>query len=478
MTFKTAKFTCAYCGKEYTTNNYNKNAKNHFCCREHAIKYRKEVQPSRGKSWKINNCTCDYCGKGFHKVPSAVKSLNFCGRKCQNTYLAHKVRDEAQKDLNCTCAFCGKKFHRKHSATGEIQFCDSACRDKYREEQRKLKEHEEVCPTCGKKFIAGIEREKFCSVPCQIAWQRRYYKKVKCAYCGKEMCIDKTRQETNKSGLYFCSNNCVGKYYRGSKSPVFKGTRSVLGILRSYYSRYQRVNGFIQHKNRCQVCGSYADHVHHIYPLYKIVEDYINEHNLNTLNIHEKYLLAYNIIQESKIFSDEKNLIALCETCHREHHRKGAKIMNITNIDYGMSDNSYSIFVSGCSGEPKCEGCFNPENWDFNVGKNWITYTDKIKKDLTDFKTLIKRIIIVGGEPLDQDIMMLKQMLIFLKQFEIPIFLFTRYSLSEVPSTIKEYCDFIKCGAYIPSLTCDNNIQQGIKLATSNQKIYEKGIDY
>lgn len=152
--------------------------------------------------------------------------------------------------------------------------------------------------------------------------------------------------------------------------------------------------------------------------------------------------------------------------------------MNITDIDYGMSDNSYSIFLSGCSGNPKCEGCFNPENWDFNVGRNWLTYTDRIRKDLTDFKILIKKIIIVGGEPLDQDIFVLNQMLKFLQQFEIPIFLFTRYSLYEVPESVKEYCDFIKCGPYIPSFTCDDNIQYGIKLATLNQKIYKKGKDY
>ena len=152
--------------------------------------------------------------------------------------------------------------------------------------------------------------------------------------------------------------------------------------------------------------------------------------------------------------------------------------MNITNIDYGMSDNSYSIFVSGCKANPKCQGCFNPENWDFNVGENWLTYINRIKKDLTDFEALIKKIIIVGGEPLDQDIFVLKQMLQFLKQFKIPVFLFTRYPLTKVPSIIKEYCDYIKCGAYIPELTCDDNIQFGIKLATSNQKIYVKGVDY
>ena len=152
--------------------------------------------------------------------------------------------------------------------------------------------------------------------------------------------------------------------------------------------------------------------------------------------------------------------------------------MNITNIDYGMSDNSYNIFVSGCKAFPKCEGCFNPENWDFNQGKDWLKYTDRIKKDLQDFKNLINKIIIVGGEPLDQDLSILMRMIVFLKQFSIPIYLFTRFELDEIPTEIKELCDFIKCGAYIPSLKTDNNFQYGIKLATSNQIIYKKGLDY
>ena len=36
----------------------------------------------------------------------------------------------------------------------------------------------------------------------------------------------------------------------------------------------------------------------------------------------------------------------------------------------------------------------------------------------------------------------------------------------------KKMVDYIKIGAYIPELTTDDNIQFGIKLATSNQKIY------
>lgn len=143
-----------------------------------------------------------------------------------------------------------------------------------------------------------------------------------------------------------------------------------------------------------------------------------------------------------------------------------------------MSDNSYSIFVSGCKAEPKCDGCFNPENWEFSIGKDWLNYVNKIKQDLSDFKTLINKIIIVGGEPLDQDLVILKQMITFLKQFSTPIYLFTRHELNEVPKFVLEMCDYIKCGAYIPSLTCKDNKQYGVVLSTSNQKIYKKGKDY
>ena len=38
--------------------------------------------------------------------------------------------------------------------------------------------------------------------------------------------------------------------------------------------------------------------------------------------------------------------------------------------------------------------------------------------------------------------------------------------------------DYIKCGKYIPELTTDDNIQYGVHLATSNQRIYKCGVDY
>lgn len=55
-----------------------------------------------------------------------------------------------------------------------------------------------------------------------------------------------------------------------------------------------------------------------------------------------------------------------------------------------------SIFFSGC--DKHCKGCFNPETWDFNAGKEftWGVYKDLIKPTINEH---ISGISILGGEP-------------------------------------------------------------------------------
>lgn len=149
--------------------------------------------------------------------------------------------------------------------------------------------------------------------------------------------------------------------------------------------------------------------------------------------------------------------------------------MRIHSIDYSFSNRSLDIFISGCKATPKCRNCHNPELWDFNAGEEYCkNQLDSISKYIADYGSMIDNIFIVGGEPLDQPIEALRHLL---RQLSImhdkPIWLFTRYSLSEVPSNIKHYCTYVKTGKYIPELTSKNNIQYGVKLATSNQQIHK-----
>lgn len=156
--------------------------------------------------------------------------------------------------------------------------------------------------------------------------------------------------------------------------------------------------------------------------------------------------------------------------------------MNILATQYTLANKSFEIYVAGCKALPHCKGCHNELSWDFELGYEYESYlSGKIIPKIREFNNLIDNIMIFGGEPLDQPIDKLIDMVKKIKEFNKTLWLFTRYSLEEVKDKLKSNIalfDYIKCGRYEQDLITDSNIQYGIKLATSNQKIYKKGLDY
>ena len=153
--------------------------------------------------------------------------------------------------------------------------------------------------------------------------------------------------------------------------------------------------------------------------------------------------------------------------------------MNILATQYTLATKSFEIYVAGCKGQPHCKGCHNPESWDFNQGEKWCNeYYSKLYSKIAMFDAMINKIMIFGGEPLDQPIKELENFLLSITIFGKEVWIFTRYDLNEIPESIKKLCDFIKCGRYIEEFKTEDNIKYGIKLATSNQNVYKKGIDY
>ena len=74
------------------------------------------------------------------------------------------------------------------------------------------------------------------------------------------------------------------------------------------------------------------------------------------------------------------------------------KYAKIREMDVANGDGiRVSLFVQGC--EFKCKGCFNPETWDFNGGKEW---TKEVEKNFISLiqKPHIKGVTILGGEPM------------------------------------------------------------------------------
>lgn len=148
--------------------------------------------------------------------------------------------------------------------------------------------------------------------------------------------------------------------------------------------------------------------------------------------------------------------------------------MRILYVDYTLKHKSLDIYTSGCKCNPHCKGCQNPETWDFHQGELYDeNYFKYLSEYVENFNSLIDNIMIFGGEPLDNDINDVIKMISDLNKFDKKIWLFTRYELNEIPKELQMLCNFIKTGEYIPELTVDNNEYYGIKLSTSNQKIYK-----
>ena len=98
-----------------------------------------------------------------------------------------------------------------------------------------------------------------------------------------------------------------------------------------------------------------------------------------------------------------------------------------------------ALFVQGCHFH--CENCFNPETWDFDGGKEW---TEEVKNKFLELanKSYIKRISILGGEPLAKE--NLDDVLDLVNEFRLSIphksiWLYTGYTIS----TCKYFDDII-----------------------------------
>ena len=155
-------------------------------------------------------------------------------------------------------------------------------------------------------------------------------------------------------------------------------------------------------------------------------------------------------------------------------------MLNINYIDYSIATKSLDIFFAGCNN--RCEDCCNPELMSFDNGKDYVEWLPRIEHYLEKYGTLIENIFLVGGSPNHQNSEDMENFLIGLtKRYNdrVKIFMFSgEDSIDEIQPVFMKYCDFIKIGSYRPNLKCEENIQYGIKLATINQKILKKGLDY
>lgn len=149
--------------------------------------------------------------------------------------------------------------------------------------------------------------------------------------------------------------------------------------------------------------------------------------------------------------------------------------MRVAKLDrYDLRNNpmdssaSFTVWFSGC--DFRCKGCQNEVLWDKNFGDEMTpNYIAEVIVRASN-ATGVQSVVLLGGEPLQQDREELLSLCRLLKWYGLKIWIYTGYRMTDVImvwSDLLKFVDIIKCGKYEESLQCD-----GFP-ASSNQKIYK-----
>ena len=142
---------------------------------------------------------------------------------------------------------------------------------------------------------------------------------------------------------------------------------------------------------------------------------------------------------------------------------------------------SVTFFTQGCP--HRCEGCHNPETWDFEGGEEVTHDTILEVIEAITANGLHRNLCIMGGEPLCPENQFLTNLIINSVKEKLPdtkIYLWTGYCLEDLDMSnnrIKSILEQIDClidGPYDKTKRDVSLFMRG----SSNQRILYKGTDY
>lgn len=142
---------------------------------------------------------------------------------------------------------------------------------------------------------------------------------------------------------------------------------------------------------------------------------------------------------------------------------------------------SVTFFTQGCP--HRCEGCHNPETWDFEGGEEVTHDTILEIIEAITANGLHRNLCIMGGEPLCPENQFLTNLIINSVKEKLPdtkIYLWTGYCLEDLDmsnnriKSILEQVDCIIDGPYDKTKRDVSLFMRG----SSNQRILYKGTDY
>lgn len=234
------------------------------------------------------------------------------------------------------CRICGDSFEFKtNTAHGPKKYCSNKCKyigqtgDKsYRWTRVEVK-----CIVCGNSYyvpknVAKKGTTKFCSYSCSGKWKSSHSKGInsalwnhveaKCTLCGK-VYIRKESQITRAANT-FCSRNCSDAYFvrentnnwRGGITPIIKKIRGMRKMV-LWANGVKKRDG---HKCVSSGASKVPLFAHHLIRFKKLLSEAANAYPGKALDVAAN---SYGPMW------DLDNGVTLCDPCHKEKHKKGAK---------------------------------------------------------------------------------------------------------------------------------------------------------
>lgn len=142
---------------------------------------------------------------------------------------------------------------------------------------------------------------------------------------------------------------------------------------------------------------------------------------------------------------------------------------------------SVTFFTQGCP--HRCEGCHNPETWDFEGGEEVTHDTILEVIEAITANGLHRNLCIMGGEPLCPENQFLTNLIINSVKEKLPdtkIYLWTGYCLEDLDmnnNRIKSILEQVDCLIDGPYDKTERDVSLFMR-GSSNQRILYKGIDY
>ena len=145
---------------------------------------------------------CRYCSKTFTVKPHRVLTAQFCTRSCK--------AEHSKKNSGATriCPVCQSSFYAKGNPSSRGKYCSRQCGAVGRRKGKEI-----VCEYCGEPaykspaFLLG-HRHHFCSLPCQIEWQRRSKTEYTCKVCGEKFKCSPSKERNSGYTIKYCSMVC------------------------------------------------------------------------------------------------------------------------------------------------------------------------------------------------------------------------------------------------------------------------------